>query len=517
MDRETSNRPERRTALIARELARYRNDIAAISEPRLEEEGSVAELKGGYTFFWKGKGQDEERIYGVGLAIKSTLFRKLPDLPTAINERLMKLRFSMNRSRHVTVISAYAPTLTSSDEAKDTFYEELKSLVKATTPEDKLILLGDFNARVGMDSASWKGVLGPHGTGKMNSNGLLLLGLCAENDLTITNTLFRQADKYKATWMHPRSKQWHLIDYAICRRRDARDFRTTRAMRGAKFWTDHRLVSSILKLHIAPNHQKKPKFKRPSFNTDRLKDPYFHDRFVTSLDDRLTSHIPLTGSPTQQWAQFSTAVKETAQSTLGPKKRIHQDWFDENDVAIAQLLEDKRKSFTAWQNDTTSTSKSFKHLQSHAQAALRDMQDKWWKKKADEVQLYADTKNSKMFFSAIKAVYGPSRPSTSPLLSASGTLLKEKSAINERWREHFSTLLNRPSTVSSEALDQIPQRPTMDSLDAPPTMEEVTKAIHQTSSGKATGMDGIPAEFFKAAGPVALEAFHGVLCSIWDT
>ncbi|KAL8612438.1 hypothetical protein ACOMHN_058566 [Nucella lapillus] len=122
-----------------------------------------------------------------------------------------------------------------------------------------------------------------------------------------------------------------------------------------------------------------------------------------------------------------------------------------------------------------------------------------------------------MFFSAIKAVYGPSRPSTSPLLSLSGTLLKEKSAINERRRENFSTLLNRPSTVSSEALDQIPQRPAMDSLDAPPTMEEVTKAIHQTSSGKATGMDGIPAEFFKAAGPVALEAFHGVLCSIWDT
>ncbi|KAL8611454.1 hypothetical protein ACOMHN_014509 [Nucella lapillus] len=101
-----------------------------------------------------------------------------------------------------------------------------------------------------------------------------------------------------------------------------------------------------------------------------------------------------------------------------------------------------------------------------------------------------------MFFSAIKAVYGPSRPSTSALLSASGTLLKEKSAINERWREHFSTLLNRPSTVSSEALDQIPQRPTMDSLDAPPTMEEVTKAIHQTSSGKATDMDGIPADIW---------------------
>ncbi|KAL6484011.1 hypothetical protein MHYP_G00088840 [Metynnis hypsauchen] len=51
MDREASLRPERRTALIARELARYSIDIAALSETRLAEEGSVAEPKGGYTFF----------------------------------------------------------------------------------------------------------------------------------------------------------------------------------------------------------------------------------------------------------------------------------------------------------------------------------------------------------------------------------------------------------------------------------------------------------------------------------
>ena len=53
----------------------------------------------------------------------------------------------------------------------------------------------------------------------------------AENDLTITNTLFRQADMYKTTWMHPRSKQWHLIDYVICRCRDIRDVRITRTTR----------------------------------------------------------------------------------------------------------------------------------------------------------------------------------------------------------------------------------------------------------------------------------------------
>ncbi|KAL8611913.1 hypothetical protein ACOMHN_061994 [Nucella lapillus] len=145
------------------------------------------------------------------------------------------------------------------------------------------------------------------------------------------------------------------------------------------------------------------------------------------------------------------------------------------------------------------------------------MQDEWWKKKADEIQLYADTKNSRMFFSALlRAVYGPSRPSTTPLLSMNGALLKEKKAMNERWREHFSTLLNRPSTVSNEALDQIPQRPTLDSLDLPPSLEEVHRAIQQTSSGKAPGKDGIPAEIFKTVGPVAFDTFHDLHCSIWE-
>ena len=519
MDRDTSLRPQRRTALIARELARYQIDIAALSETRLAEEGSVAEPKGGYTFFWKGKAKDEERIHGVGLAIKTSLLSKLPNLPSSVNERLMKLRFPLNRSRHVTLISAYAPTLTSSDEVKEAFYEELSTLVKDTPSSDKLILLGDFNARVGADCRSWKGVLGPHGTGKLNSNGLMLLSFCAESHLTITNTLFRQADKYKTSWMHPRSKQWHLIDFAICRQRDIRDIRITRAMRGAECWTDHRLIRSILSLHIAPTHRKTPKVIRPAFNVAKLECSQRRSEFADDLDGRLTSHGPLTGCPTQKWEQFRSLLSESATNTIGHRKRVHRDWFDENDENIKALLDAKQKAFVEWQNAPSSISKrdKFKHLQRQAQTSLRKMQDEWWERKADEVQRYADTQNSKLFFSAIKEVYGPPKPCTAPLLSADGsTLLKEKTSINARWREHFSNLLNRPSAVAPQALDLIPQKNTVHCLDLPPTMDEVLRAINKTSSGEAPGIDGIPAELFKSAGSVALETFHSLLTSIWE-
>ena len=90
-----------------------------------------------------------------------------------MSERLLKLRFPLNPSQHVTVISAYAPTLTSSDEAEGAFYEELNALMNGVPLSEKLILLGVFTARMDTDCNNWKGVLRPHGTGKLNSNGLM--------------------------------------------------------------------------------------------------------------------------------------------------------------------------------------------------------------------------------------------------------------------------------------------------------------------------------------------------------
>ncbi|KAK3881916.1 hypothetical protein Pcinc_009180 [Petrolisthes cinctipes] len=49
-------------------------------------------------------------------------------------------------------------------------------------------------------------------------------------------------------------------------------------------------------------------------------------------------------------------------------------------------------------------------------------------------------------------------------------------SITERWREHFSTLLNRPSTVDPSGLDAIAEKPTLEKLDLPPSLEEITKA-----------------------------------------
>lgn len=58
---------------------------------------------------------------------------------------------------------------------------------------------------------------------------LLLLTKCAEQNLIITNTLFKQKNEFKTSWMHPRFKL-NLIDYDIVRAGDRLDVHLTRAM-----------------------------------------------------------------------------------------------------------------------------------------------------------------------------------------------------------------------------------------------------------------------------------------------
>lgn len=136
--------------------------------------------------------------------VRSSIASKLEHLPTGHSGRIISFRLPLY-DKFLTLFSVYAPTLQAHPAEKGKFYADLHNLVQNVPANDKVIALGDFNARVGRDSEAWKGVLGMHGVGNCNDNGRLLLESCAEQEMTITNTIF-QKDSRKTTWMHPQSK-----------------------------------------------------------------------------------------------------------------------------------------------------------------------------------------------------------------------------------------------------------------------------------------------------------------------
>ncbi|XP_047112328.1 craniofacial development protein 2-like [Schistocerca piceifrons] len=340
-DNDHNQCPERKTGLNSRELARYNIDITAISETHLSDSGQLCEPLGGYTYYWSGKSSTERAESGVGFAIRNKLACSLTELPKGISDRIITLRLHLASKKYLHLINVYAPTLPSPDEEKNKFYQDLRRVLRDIPSADKLLLLGDFNVRVGNDFSAWNGVLGRHGIGKCNSNGLDLLTLCAEFELCLTNTYFRLPEKYKTTWMHPRSKHWHLLDYVIVRKKDLGDVLVTRAMRGAQGWTDHRLVRSKLKITLKTprraSHKIPTKLSCKILANDQTMRAKQDEKF--GVDGLLTSE---SATVDEQWSAYASRLRGCASEVLGKPQKKHQDWFDDSDPEIRKLINDLR-------------------------------------------------------------------------------------------------------------------------------------------------------------------------------
>ena len=505
---DTSKRPERRTALVTRELKRLNIDIAALSETRLSDEDHVVELGSGYSIFWVGKPKGVRRDGGVGFAIKSVLVDKI-ERPVAVTDRIMKLRIPLSHDRHLSLFSVYAPTMQANEEVIVDFYRALHEVTSSVPNNEKLIILGDFNARVGNDWETWD-ALGRHGMGKLNSNGLRLLEFCSEQSLVICNTIFHQKEIHKATWTHPRSKKGHQIDFIITRKRDLADTSSVRVMRSAECDSDHKLLRGKFKLRVRKKIRISGVQAPKRIDIEKLKNP----EFMFQVKEKLES-VVFDGT----WENYKEQVYSAGSDVLGFKKRKNRDWFDENNLEINMLLQEKHRLYEkvlsqSTQQSNNSVRKEYTEHKASLQRELRRMKNTWWSNISSEIQSASDRKDSKTMFGLLNQVFGPSSSSVFPLKSKDGTsLFKDPPKIVERWHEHFRDLFYNPSVVDEAVIEGLPQFDMKHTLDRTPTIEEVDKALAQIKTGKAPVH--IPVELMKIGSENVRHATFDLIVQHW--
>ena len=184
----------------------------------------------------------------------------------------MTMRLPLLYNNYATLVSVYAPTMTNPDEAKERFYQQLDDLIQSVPRKDKLIVMGDLNARVGTDHTAWTDIIGKHGIGNENSNGKLLLSICARHSLSITNTFFQLNTVHKVTWMHPRSKHWHQIDHIILQPERSKGLPHHKSDEGCRML--NRAHSTQVKSKSADTKEKKATGQETSKETTRGEDKY---------------------------------------------------------------------------------------------------------------------------------------------------------------------------------------------------------------------------------------------------
>ncbi|XP_052712455.1 uncharacterized protein LOC128186658 [Crassostrea angulata] len=188
-------------------------------------------------------------------------------------------------------------------------------------------------------------------------------------------------------------------------------------------------------------------------NVSNMSQPKLTQKFAETFEQEL------------EFIQKGTSTEEsTALEAFGKRTTKTTDWFEAKSSVMIPAIESKRIALEEYKR--TPSQKNLLTLR-----AAREKSSGW----LDSVQMNTG-KNS-------------SRPSRQPLY------------------------LN---TVTVSALDAIECLPTMDELDVEPTLEELSKAIDNLTSGKAPGNDRIPPDLLKQCKSSLLSPLHKVLGECWE-
>ena len=464
-----------------------------------------------YNFFWFGKAPEEPRIYGTGFAISKRL-ANCTQTPYAVSDRISVLRLSTKQG-DIRIINAYAPTLAASAEDKDSFYCQLEDTIRDSSSSERTILLGDLNARVGSDHTSWPECLGKFGVGKINDNGQRLLELCSRNNLCVTNTLFPGKPHRKVSWCHPRSKTWHQLDFVIISQKHRQEVLNTRTYHSADCDTDHSLVVSSIRLKPRPYHRQSHKSKKIDVSKTNVAE--LKEQYCKALDEKLAVIAP-SNDPQAYWDSLRSTIHQTALDTFGLKQRQNPDWYRDSHDVLKPALEQKRKSLLKVKSRPTRQAiADYRLSKATAQRTVRQCVREYWDSLCSRIERARDSGNIREMFEAIKTATGPVRQTTGILKKKDGSVIESTEQKLDRWIEHYSELYGSEGSADLSYIDNLPEKPTLQNLDNPPDIEEITEIIKSLRPGKAAGEDEIPAELLKAGLASLADHISNLIGTCW--
>ncbi|VDP07363.1 unnamed protein product [Schistosoma mattheei] len=242
------------------------------------------------------------------------------------------------------IIQCYAPTNDNNDEIEDQFYERLQSIIEKCPRKDLTILMGDLNAKVGIDNTEYEDIMGRHGLGERNENGERFANLWAFNKLVIGGTIFPHNRIHKATWISPNHTTENQIDHICINRNFRKTMKDVRTKSEADMASDYHLVVANLKLKLKKNWTT-GQTALQRFNTDFLRHTNKLNEFKITLNNRFQALQDLLKEEEttmeDNWKGIKEALISTCQEFLGLNKHHHKKWISKE--TLDKIKERKNK------------------------------------------------------------------------------------------------------------------------------------------------------------------------------
>ncbi|KAJ0181610.1 hypothetical protein K1T71_002332 [Dendrolimus kikuchii] len=411
---------------------------------------------------------------GVGFLIQKTHKSKIIEF-TGISERVALLNMKLDEV-NLSIIQVYAPIEQASDEELETFYTDILKAVEKSY--QKIIILGDFNAKIGITNPEIQPIIGPFGSGTCNDRGERLKLFSLNGEFTIINTLFKKKETQRWTWMSPDGKTKNEIDYILSNAKTC--FTNIEVLRKISFPSDHRLLRATIKI----NEKKKSRryFSKPKSNLQSEKEQI---NYVQVLDQKLDTYIEDNQTLSQLYNAVEKAIVESLEESKVPGTKEQFKVSEETKIMII-----KRHILQQKINKTTEEKHKLKQLY---KLTKRKVQDEYEAYKLNKYQIgiekIGSIKRAQKNLQLKKSWIPKLKKGTSITENRKDLVLVATNFYKNLYGHIRNNLMKTTSKIN---------KPTHNKNDLIPfTMIEVDQTIQKLNNNKSPGPDLITNESLK--------------------
>ncbi|MDE0908581.1 MAG: reverse transcriptase family protein [SAR324 cluster bacterium] len=199
---------------------------------------------------------------------------------------------------------------------------------------------------------------------------------------------------------------------------------------------------------------------------------------------------------------LNTAAKK---ELTGGDDRKRPTWFERRKDRLMKVIGLRNAAQCLFNEmNTPRLKRALRAAQKVVKLEIRKAKELWLEERVDAINTsaaYGGGIDPRVVWNMVKELKAGSstwkRAATVRLKKADGTWCEGPVENAERFREHFSKVLNIESEFDDSVLNLVEQRPIREDLDEVPSVEEVAKAAAKMRSQKAAGDSKVPAEYLK--------------------
>ena len=340
-----------------------------------------------------------------------------------------------------------------------------KQVLDDVPQHDLMLVMGDLNAKVGTAQKDEERTVGNHSIkGVRNDNGERFVAFCAENNLAISTTMFPHKEIHKYTWTSPDGKHRNQIDHVAVNTRFKRSVQDARTYRGADVGSDHNLVVAKTRLKLNSTGKKQKGTTR--YEESKLKIKETREKYMLELRNRFSCLEQEDETQTteqdvieREWNKIKTAYNESAKEILGYRKRKNQEWISPNswkEIEERKKLKNKIDS-TRSERIKDRLREQYRTKDKEIKKSLRRDKRSWVNSIAQEAESAASQGQMKGVYDATRKLCNEGPRKVGTIKNKEGKVITKEDDIKERWREHFTEVLNRPNpeiTANIEVTEQ---------------------------------------------------------------